>query len=144
MWVLYSLIAAILWGLDYTLAGRLLGKIGFPLLLAVEFFCGFLVMLVTGLVSGTYKVEIPRLFASSQTVAILIIMIGAFVAAHVCIVLSIGDKNATLASLIEMSYPLFVAAFSWLLFKEGNLGFETAVGGTLIFVGVSIVYFFNR
>ena len=30
--------------------------------------------------------------------------------------LSIGSRNATLASLIEITYPLFVVLFAWLLF----------------------------
>lgn len=144
MWIIYSLIASILWGLDYTLAGKLLEKTGFPLLLALQFLVGFLVMLGFVLSSGAYKAELPRLFSTTQSIAMVVIMIGAFVAAHVCIVLSIENKTATLASLIEMSYPIFVVAFSWLLFREASLHVGTVIGGALVFAGVSMVYFFNQ
>ena len=144
MWFLYSIAASLLWGLDYALAEKLLKTVGFPTVLAVEFFAGFITMVGFSFASGTYKLEIPKLFASLETGIVSIAMIAVFVVAHVFIVISIGSRNATLASLIEMSYPVFVAGFSWIMFKEGNLTFGTAAGGVLIFAGVALIYFLNR
>jgi drug/metabolite transporter (DMT)-like permease len=58
--------------------------------------------------------------------------------------MAIGEKNATLASLIEISYPLFVAFFAWLFFREVQWNLPTIVGGLLTLGGVAVVYFGNR
>jgi drug/metabolite transporter (DMT)-like permease len=144
MWILYSIVASVLWGLDYALAGKLLEKIGFSTLLGLEFFFGFLAMLGISLTSGAYKADFQTLISSKQTVVWFALMIAVFVIAHTLIVLSIENKSATLASLIEMSYPFFVAGFSWLLFEEGKMNLGTIVGGLLIFGGVSLIYFLNK
>jgi drug/metabolite transporter (DMT)-like permease len=144
MWIAYSIVAAVLWGLDYALAEKVLTKIRFSTLLSIEFFFGFLVMFGFSLLSGTFKTELASLVSSKQTIGFLLVMMVAFIVAHVLIVLSIEDKNATLAGLIEISYPLFIALFSWLLFRETNLNMGTAFGGILILFGASLVYFFNR
>ena len=60
------------------------------------------------------------------------------------IYLAIGEKNATLASLIEISYPLFVALFAWLFFRQVHLNAMTLVGAGLILGGVAIVFLANR
>lgn len=60
------------------------------------------------------------------------------------IYLTIGEKNATVASLIEMSYPLFVAFFAWLFFCEIQFNRLTVAGEVLILSGVALGYFANR
>ncbi len=42
------------------------------------------------------------------------------------IYMAIGEKNATLASLIEISYPLFVAFFAWVFFRETQFNAGTS------------------
>ena len=46
MWIIYSVIAAVLWGLDYALTGKVLERIRFSTLLSIELFFGFIVMVV--------------------------------------------------------------------------------------------------
>jgi drug/metabolite transporter (DMT)-like permease len=57
---------------------------------------------------------------------------------------AIGAKNATVASLIEISYPLFVAFFAWLLFRESQLNWSVLIGGAMILGGVFVVWSGNR
>jgi drug/metabolite transporter (DMT)-like permease len=57
---------------------------------------------------------------------------------------SIQGKNATLAGLIEITYPLFIALFAYFAFGEAQLSLASALGGTLIFAGVATIYFFAR
>src|SRR5262249_245913 len=56
---------------------------------------------------------------------------------------AIDSKKATLASLIEVSYPFFVAVFAWLFFRETQFNWPTVLGGVLILSGVAVVYFGN-
>jgi drug/metabolite transporter (DMT)-like permease len=144
MWVLYAIIAAILWGVDYALTEKALQVVRFPMLLSIELFFGFLTMLGIEIYSGSYKTDWVGLFSSNRTVALVVAIVVAFNIANMFIVLSIGQKNATLSGLIEISYPLFIALFSWLLFRENNLSVKAIVGGIFVLAGVSLIYFSNK
>ncbi len=74
----------------------------------------------------------------------LVVSIVASCIGGLCIYHAIGGRNATVASLIEISYPLFVALFAWLFFRELQINWQTALGGLLILSGVSIVFLSNR
>src|ERR1017187_1921511 len=136
MWIIYSLVAAIFWGLDYTLTGKVLGKIQFSTLLAIELFFGFLAMIGLSLASGSYRTDLATVLSSKQTMTLIAFIIICFNIANVLIVISIGSKSATLAGIIEISYPLFIAGFSWLLYREATVNLGTALGGALILLGV--------
>ena len=144
MWALYAIIASILWGIDYALTEKALQNIQFSMLLSIELFFGFLTMLGIAIFSGSYKTDLTGLFSSNKTLLLVVVIVVAFNIANMFIVLSIGDKNATLSGLIEISYPLFIALFSWLFFRENNLSFGTILGGTFVLIGVSLIYFFNN
>ena len=64
--------------------------------------------------------------------------------AELFIALSIVSKNATIAGMIEISYPLFIALFAYLIFRESELNWGIAAGGALIMAGVLTVYWFSR
>ncbi len=66
------------------------------------------------------------------------------VAGALLIYMAIGEKNATLASLIEISYPLFVAFFAWVFFREVQINLATVLGGAMILGGVAVVFLSNR
>jgi drug/metabolite transporter (DMT)-like permease len=144
MWILYAFIAAILWGLDYALTGKVLEKIRLPTLLSIELFCAFLAMLTLAVLTGSYKTDLPELFGSKRLVLYVLTIVVAFSVANAFIVVSIGERNATLAGLVEISYPLFIALFSWLLFGRTGLSLGANIGGVLILLGVSLIYFFNK
>ena len=67
-----------------------------------------------------------------------------FLPADLMIALSISTKNATLAGLVEISYPLFIALFAYFLFKETQINAAIIIGGLLIFSGIFVIYYFNR
>jgi len=73
------------------------------------------------------------------TISVLASVTGAFLS-----YVAIGEKNATLASLIEISYPLFVAFFVWLFFREVQFNIATVSGALLVFAGISMVCLGNR
>ncbi|MCA1805896.1 MAG: EamA family transporter [Xanthomonadaceae bacterium] len=58
--------------------------------------------------------------------------------------LAIGGKSATLAAVIEISYPVFVALFTWLLFREAHINASVVIGGALVFAGVVTIILGNR
>jgi drug/metabolite transporter (DMT)-like permease len=143
MWVIFSLLASILWGLEYTLTERVLQSIRLPTLLTLEMLFGFFAMLGLGLATGSYNDDLVLLTRSRSLVALVVLIAILFNLANAFIVLSIGSKSATLSGLIEISYPLFVALFSWWLLRENSLIVFTAVGATLIVLGILLVYASN-
>lgn len=51
---------------------------------------------------------------------------------------SISGKNATLAGQIEISYPVFVALFAFVLFREIHVNTSVIVGGLMVSAGVAL------
>jgi drug/metabolite transporter (DMT)-like permease len=144
MWIFLSIAAALIWGIDYALTEKVLKRIQFTSLLTIELFFGLLVMLALTLLSGSYKGDWQTLLGSKQTMLFTLAIVVSFNIGTVLITLAIGSKNATLAGLVEISYPLFIALFSWLFFKDVDVSPWTALGGTLVFIGVGVIYLSNK
>lgn len=74
----------------------------------------------------------------------LVVAVVSSAAGALLIYIAIGEKNATLASLIEISYPFFVAIFAWLFFRDAQFSWPTLLGGLLILGGVGVVFLGER
>jgi len=139
-WIIYAILAAILWGLNYTLAEKILQSISPITLLALEmlfggvlfFIISYFMQLKTDLITLTTQ---PTLFLLTVCEIIAVLIASYF------IVLSIHSKNATVAGIIELIYPLFTIMFTWLLFRENHLNLPTLIGGGFILIGVLIISF---
>lgn len=138
MWFIYAMMAAILWGLNYSLSEKIGHRISLLSLLALEMFLGAIVI-------GTYayfttlKTDMTTLLSSPSLLRLTGVELIIVVIANVAIVLSIQSKNATTAGLIELSYPLFTILFTWILFNVHHLNLATIIGSILIALGVICV-----
>ena len=141
LWLIYALAAAVIWGINYAVSGRLLEKGLSPqALFFVDLVFGAAAVGALITLSGKWNASVAQVRGlSAGDFAWLLIAVAAATAAGLLIFLSIGAKNATLASLIEVTYPLFTAFFAWILFRQTTLNAATLVGGVLIFIGVFIV-----
>jgi len=140
-WYISALAAAVVWGIHYPLVGYALKRLSLasvlvltalPIVLMVPFLTRALgrdLATLRGMPPG----EAAPILALCATSAI----------ATVLLFVSIGGKNATLASLIEIFYPVFVALFAWVLFREVHLTAAVALGAALIFAGATIVVWNN-
>ena len=91
--------------------------------------------------TGAYRTDIPELLSSNRLSLLVVFIVIAFTIANTCIVAAIGNKNATLAGLLEISYPFFIVVFSWFFFKNANITIGTAIGGVCIIIGVAIILY---
>lgn len=143
MWVLLSLGASVFWGLLYVLREQIYGKISvFTSIMLSSLFLA----IVTGIIalsSGALKRDIETISSSRQLLGYIAIAFCILLVAELFIAFSITAKNATLAGLIEISYPIFIALFSYLLYKT-HVSWQTMVGGLFVFVGIFVMYYFNR
>lgn len=145
MWFIYAFGAAILWGINYSVSGRVLER-------GVSPFTLFLLDLAFGLAAiggfvlatGRGRNVLTEVRGLGPNWPLLLVVMSCVTAAGLLSFMAIGAKNATLASLVEISYPLFVAFFAWLFFREVQWNTATILGGALTLGGVAVVYLGNR
>ena len=143
-WIVYAIAAAVLWGLSYTMTEQVMKKLS---AMSVMFFCslgGVIFALIVGLMMGSFKKDWHIIKTAGAELKLLGICVAVVMVANVFILLSIKAKNATMAGMIEITYPLFTALFAWVLFKEAQMTTGTLIGFVLIVVGVACIYFLDK
>lgn len=143
MWFIYALTASITWGLVYTIDGFLFKHLSVPVVMASRFLVLACACVIWALLAGDIGKDITLLKSNPSLRWYYLLNVCALLAAEALIAFSIASKNATLASLVEISYPLFIVFFSYMLFSEFALTAATAVGGALIMLGISIIYWYG-
>jgi drug/metabolite transporter (DMT)-like permease len=145
MWIVYALGASIIWGISYAASGRVIERGMTPLVffLLYTLFGAAAAAAALALMgkTGTLFSEFRALEADWVWLAVAVVSSAA---GGLLIYIAIGEKNATLASLIEISYPFFVAVFAWLFFRETQFSSSTILGGILILGGVAVVFLGER
>lgn len=140
-WYIAALAAAVVWGVHYPLVDNALRKLSLvtvlvltavPLVLLAPFFHKTL--------AADYQVLKNLGWTGSAPILALALT---SLAGSVLLFLSIHGKNATLASVIEISYPLFVGLFAYLLFRHMHVNASVVLGGLLVFAGVVIIILNN-
>lgn len=142
MWILFALGASLFWGLSYVLSEEIYKKISVFTLLSIMSLAVFALTLIIAYVTGNLKPDLVAIASSKRLMWYVLAGICALFISELFIGFSIVSKNATLAGLIEISYPIFIALFSYILFKN-SVTIPTIIGGVIIFTGVFIVYYFN-
>jgi len=139
--IAYALGAAILWGLVYTFDQKILTRTS-PLGIL---FLGSLI---------TVFVTLPFAFSNSESIKpilysnnkqFLYLLVGTqliVVLAEFFIFSSINTVGASIASIFEIAYPLFVAIFTLVLFG-GSLNFYFWIGALLMFLGGVVIIKFS-
>ena len=141
-WYIAALGAALSWGVHYPLVGFALQRIS---LFGVLMLTSIPILLLVPFFSGQLTTDVQNFRGLSLAEQAMISAIGlTSLAGAACVFLAIGSKNATLASLIEISYPVFVALFSYLMFRHVHLNASAALGGLLVMVGTGLIILNNK
>lgn len=136
-WYLAALAAAIVWGIHYPLVDHALKKLSLPGVLLLTALPILLLSLLT-LRHLQNDLAVLQTASASERLVLLAPALTSL-AGSALLFAAIGSKNATLASLIEISYPAFVALFAWLLFREVHLNTSALLGGALVIGGVVLI-----
>lgn len=136
-WYLTALAAAIVWGIHYPLVDHSLKKLSLPGLLLLT---SLPIIALAPLFLRELQQDLRVLTDSGATERLWMLapMLTSLVGS-VLLFAAISSKNATLASLIEVSYPAFVALFAWLLFREVHLTTTALIGGGMVMAGVVLI-----
>ena len=130
--------ASVLWGLTYCLDERVLASLSVYKLYFLHCLCGLVVAGAILLFQGHAPTSLVRIDTAAVSLPLIGLTLVTATAAALCILGSIQLLGADKSAVLEISYPLFVALFSVLLFR-GQLQFEVVLGGTFIFIGAAII-----
>ena len=137
-----AVLAAVLWGLTYCLDERMLASVSVYKLYFLHCLCGAAVAGAVLLVQGHSPRSLVTLNAAAN-LPLLGLTLATATAAALAILGSIQLLGANTSAVLEISYPLFVAVFSTLLFG-GHLHLPVVVGGGFIFLGAAIIVMFAK
>lgn len=140
-WYVAALGAALAWGVHYPLVDHALKRVS---LISVLLLTAIPILAIAPLCHRALAADYAtwQALTWNERLPILATMLTSLVGA-VLLYYSIASKNATLASLIEISYPVFVALFAYVLFRHMHLSPPVLVGAAFVFVGVGIIIWNN-
>lgn len=130
--------ASVLWGLTYCLDERVLATLSVAKLYFLHCLCGVLVAGSILLLQGHAPASLFTFDTAEASLALVGLTLLTATAAALAILGSIQLLGANKSAVLEISYPLFVALFSVLLFK-GQLQPAVVIGGVFIFIGSAII-----
>ncbi len=139
-WFWMALFAAMSWGIAYPLGDKVL-KAGLDPIMMVAITCLIQLVIAGGI--AAFRVDFSEqadVLSNKRVLLFLFLCATTYVIGSMLIYSSISVKNASLSSLIEMSYPLFTVFFAWLFFREFHLNLTVAFGSLLILGGVAMIY----
>lgn len=143
-WFFLALLAAALWGGSYVIYEQLIKTISSASAMFYSALGSIFVYALWAISQKTMAADwqVIKKFDVEAKLLLLVILVNSV--ANLLILFSIKAKNATLAGMVEISYPLFIALFAWMFLKEVQASAGTWVGAALIFAGVSCIYFFEK
>lgn len=145
MWLIYAIAASICWGMSYAACGPILKKGLSPLVLFFGYALFGLIVAFVALISSGKLSQALRLDGVERCdLGWLILSIGGSALGAYLTYAAMAAKNPTLASLIEISYPIFVVVFAWVFFREMQLNTLTLCGGLLAIAGISVIILGER
>lgn len=134
---LLPVMAAVFWGFNYLFAQRALEQVNagtFWLLSgAVQ-----LVIAILVIYFGTEDFNIKAL-AQPKFFWFFVATILAGIIAEACTIYAVASNGAAYAAFGELSYPLFIILFGYLIYGETNLTMMQMVGGTFILLGATLL-----
>jgi drug/metabolite transporter (DMT)-like permease len=133
-----AVLASVLWGLTYCLDERVLATLSVSKLYFLHCLCGAVVAGAMLLAQGTPPAALLTIDTTKSSLALVGLTLVTATAAALSILASIQLLGASRSAVLEISYPLFVALFSVLLFK-GQLKPPVVIGGIFIFIGSGII-----
>ena len=137
-WWGYALLSAACWGMQYLLLEILFGKLEFAA--AYSFLSlanGLLVALILFFIHP--RQDWGQLVQSWPVAGMIVLYLLFGSGAYLFNAYAIRDKNATLASLLEIAYPLFIILFTALFLRKTHLNLAGFAGALLIMGGSILV-----
>ena len=141
-WYLAAIGAAIVWGIHYPLIDFAMKRLSIYSVLLISVL-PVLFLVPMFLRDLARDVDVFKLLPTNEQWLVAAIGLTSTLGA-VLLYLSVNSKNATLASLIEITYPVFVVLFAYLLFRQVHVNTSVILGGLMILVGAGLIIYNNQ
>ncbi|MCW8852787.1 MAG: DMT family transporter [Gammaproteobacteria bacterium] len=141
-WYLAAIGAAIIWGIHYPLIDFAMKRLSVYSVLLISVL-PVLFLMPMFLRDVARDVEVFKLLPTNEQWLVAAIGLTSTLGA-VLLYLSVNSKNATLASLIEITYPVFVVLFAYLFFRQVHVNTSVILGGLMILVGAGLIIYNNQ
>ena len=138
-WYVFAIGAAVIWGMHYPMVDFALKRLSIYSVLLLTVIPVFLLM---PFFMRQLEIDIDtfKLLPGKEQLLILAISITS-TAGAVLLYSSINNKNATLASLIEVTYPVFVVFFAYVFYRQMHVTPSVFFGGLMILVGAGLIIY---
>jgi drug/metabolite transporter (DMT)-like permease len=139
-WGIYALLASVSWGLVYVLEEKLLRGGLSPV--ALQLFVGLVSMPIYVALFYTLKNKKEQLTIVTDNPSLIwsLVIAGVLiVAANLFILFAVQEKNATLVSVLEITYPIFTFIFAMWLLGDTQLNAGTLIGASFIALGTGVI-----
>lgn len=133
------LLTAILWGICYTSTGNLVNHIDIKTYLFFSCLLSTIGFLVWGMLDGSIYTD---LYTSTSLMKVSHwVFISSFTSFLACFfsVSAVKYCGATTAAMIEISYPVWVIIFTYMIGNKETITWNSIIGGIIIFIGTIIV-----
>ena len=138
----FAIGASALWGLSYVISETLLTEFNSPQLLWYNSTIVCIILSAHLIITNQCAPTVIKFFDYKHTYLILVYPC-LYLTASLLILKSIHIGNASLAAIIEASYPLFTLLFAYLIFQKIQFNFGVLVGLVFILTGIYIVNLFS-
>lgn len=135
--LMLPIFAAILWGLNYLFAEKVLEQVN-PATFWLTSGLVQLVIAVFVVAFGSESFDV-RPLVQPKFFWLFVATILAGVAAEFCTVYAVAGNGAAYAAFGELSYPLFIVLFGYLIYGQTGLTLVQMLGGTAVVVGAMLL-----
>jgi len=142
-WWFFSILAAVIWGLHFNLVVKVSNALPKDIYTPLTIFVitSVSILLIMPFIHHKLYANIQTLWQSGNEIrlSVLVLVFTAIIAANLLYIAMQLSPNATVAALLDITYPVFVAIVAWLLYRESHLDWSVLVGGALILCGSMII-----
>lgn len=138
IWWVYALLSAACWGVQYLLLEMLFSKVDFAAAFSfLSLANGVTVALILFVLYPTQ--DWRQLWQGWPVIGMVVLYLLFGSGAYLFNAYAIREKNATLASLLEITYPVFIIVFTALFLRKVHLNAVGFAGAFLILAGCVLV-----
>ncbi len=136
--------SAVMWGLAYVIIERLLQTMSPSGVMFGGTIGSLLIYAMVNWYKGDFKSDMAAIKSGGLEWKLLIGLMVVEALANLSIVEGVKAKNATLAGMVEISYPIFIVLFTWLIYREFHANIGSMIGFLLVAAGVCCIYYFEK
>jgi len=136
-WYLFALGAAVIWGIHYLLLARAMTIIS-PI---TAYWLPTIIMIAgLPLFYKTIWTDFINVYNAGWDVKVPVLILAfTSCAASLMLYKAIQLHNPVHAALIEITYPIFLTIFAFVLYQQNHLNISTILGGSLILAGSAVI-----